>query len=85
MILWADANLQPLPQSGQFLRDFDFEAHDGQGEIDTTTDIALAKRFDDVAAALAFAHRSPACRPTRPDGRPNRPLTATTWQFRSVE
>lgn len=65
---------------GQFLQDFDFEAHDGQGEILLTNDLEKAKRFDDAVAALRFRNTIPKCRPRRPDGHPNRPLTATNWQ-----
>lgn len=81
MQLWGDAFGNATPADGQYLKDFDFEAHDGQGEITMTPDIAEAKGFADFPEAHAFWKRSPECRPTRPDGKPNRPLTATTWEF----
>jgi hypothetical protein len=81
MQLWGDAMGQPLPADGQYLQDFDFEAHDGQGEITMTPNIEDAKGFPSFVEAHAFWKRSPECRPVRLDGKPNRPLTATTWQF----
>ena len=70
---------------GQFLREFDHEADDGRGEIEVTQDLALAMRFPDLAAAIEFRNRVPRCKPTREDGQPNRPLSATTWEFTKVE
>lgn len=69
---------------GQYLRDFDFEANDGRGEIDMTPDLAEAKRFPTLADAVAFRNRVPECKPLREDGKPNRPLTATHWQLHSL-
>lgn len=85
MVLRGQANGQPTPYDGQFLKAFDFEAGDGVGMIDTTTDVNEAKHFADVAEAIAFRNTSPECKPTRPDGLPNRPLTATNWEVTSVE
>lgn len=70
----------PTEFDGQYLEDFDFEAHGGRGEITTTPDLARAKRFRDVLDAIAYRNTVPKCRPLRPDGRPNRPLTATHWE-----
>lgn len=71
----------PTPFDGQFLLSFDFEADGGRGLIDMTTDQDQAKRFADMAEAVAFYQTSPKCKPVRDDGRPNRPLTATNWEF----
>lgn len=84
MILHGDALGRATGFDGQYLRDFDFEAHDGVGLIDMTPDLQRAKQFADLAEAVAFWKRSPECRPTRPDGQPNRPLTATNWEFRTI-
>lgn len=81
MKLISDAFGNPTGFEGQYLMAFDFEAHDGQGLIDMTPDQAQAKVFADLAEAFAYAHTSPECKPTRDDGKPNRPLTATTWEF----
>jgi hypothetical protein len=72
-----------LPNDGQFLRAFDFEAHDGVGEITLTPFMAEAMRFPDAVAVLRLLQRSPECRPIRADGRPNRPLTAANWSIES--
>ncbi len=79
MRLWGAADGQATPFDGQFLKDFDFEANDGLGEIDMTPDIEEAKRFDSMAEALAYYQRSPAGMPGR------RPLTSTNWEFTSVK
>lgn len=69
---------------GQYLKTFDFEAHDGTGEISFTRDPDDAKQFADIGEAFAFLKRQPDCRPIRPDGHPNRPLTATTWEVKAI-
>lgn len=84
MILRGDAFGRPTGFDGQYLRDFDFEAGDGVGLIDMTPDLQRAKQFADAAEAVAFRNRSPECRPLREDGLPNRPLTATTWELRTI-
>jgi hypothetical protein len=85
MVVRGQANGAPTPGDGQFLKAFDFEAGDGVGMIDTTTDVAEAMQFPDLADAIAFRNRSPECRPTRADGLPNRPLTATNWEVVGVD
>jgi len=81
MILRGDSLGEPTGYDGQYLKDFDFEAYSGQGMISMTPDLAQAKRFASVFDAWEFRKRQPVCRPLRPDGLPNRPLTATTWEF----
>lgn len=83
MILRGFANGQPTPYDGQYLKDFDFEAHEGIGELTTTTDLQEARRFDSFVDAFDFYRRVPECRPLRADLQPNRPLTATNWEFTS--
>ena len=84
MIQRGRADGRSLPGDGQYLRDFDFEAHDGQGEVSLTPNVAEAKVFSDLAEAIAFWKRSPECKPRRWDGRPNRPLTGANWEFTSI-
>jgi hypothetical protein len=74
----AFANGVPCPIAGQYLMAFDFEAHDGRGFGEFTRDTAKAMQFASEVAAWEFWKRQSTTRPTRPDGRPNRPLTATT-------
>jgi hypothetical protein len=73
------------PGDGRFLATFDFEAHGGIGEAGFTNDPAMALRFPDMNATMAFYKRSPACKPLREDGKPNRPLTATHWSLEPVD
>lgn len=73
------------PFDGQYLKAFDFEAHDGQGLIDMTPNIDEAMKFETFTDAFNFARTSPKCKPIRPDGKPNRPLTATTWEFAPIQ
>lgn len=75
---------QRTPYDGQFLQAFDFEAAEGQGLITMTRELESAMRFADIGEAMAFYRRSPECKPLRPDGQPNRPLTATNWSFERI-
>lgn len=85
MVQCGAADGRPLPGDGQYLASFEFEAFGGQGEIALTPNLANAKRFPSAAEAFVFYRTSPQCRPTRPDGRPNRPLTAANWELRPVD
>ena len=66
---------------GVYLRSFDHEAFDGQGNADFTDEIADAMRFADHGKAMEFWNRIPKCKPLRPDGKPNKPLSATTVEI----
>lgn len=81
MKLCGDAFGRPTDHDGEYLKSFDFEAHDGVGEIVMTPDIQMAKMFDNFQEAFEFWRKTPECRPTRDDGKPNRPLTSTNWEF----
>ena len=48
------------------------------GDLITNVDPAKAKRFDDKAQAFRFVRQQSKNVPLRPDGLPNRPLTAFT-------
>src|SRR5262245_5811862 len=54
----------------------DFEAHSGRGEAVFTHNIKQAMRFANFDDAFAYWRTIPRSRPRRPDGKPNRPLTA---------
>jgi hypothetical protein len=81
MILRGTADGGRTPYDGQYLKDFDFEAANGQGEITMTPDLGQAKRFPNFMAAITYRNTVPKCRPLRPDLQPNRPLTATNWEI----
>lgn len=84
MKMWGTANGGPTPYDGQFLKAFDFEAHDGIGEITMTTDIAEAMQFPSMVEQFEFYRTVPKCKPIREDGRPNRPMTASNWEIITV-
>ena len=60
---------------GEYLAYYDVAAFNGRGEIRTHPDIQFAQKFSDVQAALDCWRQSYGM---RPDGKPNRPLTAFT-------
>jgi hypothetical protein len=66
--------------AGQYLKAYDPAAEDGRGLLVTTTDPAEAKRYS-AAEALAEWKRVSRVRPRRPDGKPNRPLSAFTIEI----
>lgn len=71
------ANGVPCPIVGQYLKEFNFDAHDGRGDGLFTTNPYKAMRFATLEDLFAFYRRASTVRPLREDGRPNRPLTAT--------
>lgn len=72
----------PCPHKGQYLESFDFDAHDGVGFGEFTSDRKRAKEFPDFVAAATFWKTVSKARPTRPDRRPNRPLTALSVEIK---
>jgi hypothetical protein len=67
-----------------WVRTFDAEAHEGQGEAKFTPDAALALPFDSTPEAIAFWRTQSTTRPLRADGEANRPLTAFTVEIRAL-
>lgn len=61
---------------GAYLEWSDPDAHFGRGDDRWTFDIAKAKRFANFTEAMDCWKAQSTVRPLRPDGRPNRPLTA---------
>jgi hypothetical protein len=63
---------------GQYgwLRAYDPAAHAGRGECSWTADPEHALRFESLTAAFECWQQVPHNRPTRTDGKPNRPLAA---------
>lgn len=67
--------------SGHYIAGCDFDAFGGIGHAQLTLQRARAKVFDSAEEAMRFWQtRSRVC-PTRPDGKPNRPLTAYTVEI----
>lgn len=69
------------PIDGQYLESYDPEAYDGRGDVSFTQDIRKAMRFSNTGEAMAFAMQTSKKRPLRPDGKPNKPLTAFHLMF----
>jgi hypothetical protein len=65
-------------EPGDYLVAFDPEARGGRGEALFSPDISEAMRFVDGMAAMTAWKMQSRTRPLRPDGKPNRPLTAYT-------
>jgi len=70
----ADGRTEGTP-FGCYLAQYDPEANDGRGSASWTPDPAKALAFESVEAAMMCYRAQPKAHPTRPDGKPNRPLT----------
>jgi hypothetical protein len=85
MVALGFANGVPCPHAGQYLLSFDHEHDDGLGWGEFTKNRAKAKRFDTREELFEFWTRVPKCRPLRPDGQPNRPMTALSVTTEPVD
>ena len=70
------AEIEGQTEYGPYLEWADPDAKDGFGDDRWTDDVAKAKRFPSLAAALECWKAQSTVRPFRDDGRPNRPMTA---------
>lgn len=70
------------PHDGQWLAFYDAAANGGRGEILTTPDLDRALVFPSMVEALHCYRQECGM---RPDNRPNRPLTAFTVAFLSLD
>jgi len=78
------ANGAKCPIVGQYLKSFDFDAHGGQGDGVFTFDKAEAMTFESTMQAWDFWRTQSKVRPLRPDGKPNRPFTASSVTIEPV-
>ena len=82
--------LKPVvPASGEprdwlYLKSFDPDGHNGWGDTQLTDNIAEAFRFNSTAHAMEFWRQQSKTKPLRPDGKPNRPLTAYHATFENT-
>lgn len=74
----ADANGEPSPHDGMYLSRYEPDAQDGRGLVEWTKDPERAIPFTSLMHAREAWMRVPVTRTKRPDGHPNRPLTAYT-------
>lgn len=70
------ANGQPCREAGSYIKNFDAEAYPARGSVLLTWEPEDAKRFSNQQQAFEFWQTQCKHEPVRPDGRPNRPLTA---------
>lgn len=70
------ANGKPCSEAGSYIKNFDAEAYPGRGSVLLTWSADEAKRFNNQKQAFEFWQTQSKKEPIRPDGRPNRPLTA---------
>lgn len=82
IVLHGYAN-QPY-KNKQLLKRYDPEGNAGFGDIQVTNDPRQALLFDSPSDALTLWKVTSKTRPVRPDGNPNRPLTAFTIEIISV-
>ncbi len=80
----ADGPIGAGPLPGQFLYDFDPDFFDGFGKATWIKDAKQALRFETIAEALNCWKTVSTVRPTRCDGKPNRPMTAYHITFATV-
>lgn len=69
----------------RYLSAFDPEAHEGRGLVTFTTNPNEAIRYETTTAALEAWRSESRTVPLRPDGKPNRPMTAFTIELVDTE
>lgn len=82
----ADA-LGDQREAGKYILSFDpqYPHPLGIGKLELTKSIEMAQKFPNLELAMAFWKQQSPTVPLRDDGRPNRPLTAYTITFESVD
>lgn len=70
---------------GPYLEWSDPDARNGLGDDRWTDDLGNAKRFTNFLEAMNCWKAQSTIRPFRPDGRPNRPMTAYSVQPQRIE
>lgn len=75
----------PCPEQGQYLCDYDPDGANGRGIIRWTPDITKALIFRNMDAAMDTWRLQSKRIPLRPDGQPNRPLTAYSIELAPVD
>jgi len=79
------ATVQGTVQLGKYLEWSDPDGRGGMGDERWTDDVTKAKTFPTFADAMECWKAESSIRPVRPDGRPNRPLTAFSITVEKVE
>lgn len=76
------ADGRPVPNP--YFKSFDHEAHGGLGRAVLTADWRESLTFSSFEEAVEFWRKQSKTRPLRPDGKPNRPMTAVTVEVREL-
>jgi hypothetical protein len=61
-----------------YLQEYTADGFGGQGNLSVTNSLKLAKRYPDMRSVLEEWKSVSTTHPIRPDGKPNRPLSAYT-------
>ena len=64
--------------SGMYVAEYDPDGNSGFGDVRFVRDVCDAMHFDSMSEAAQLVNATSTVRPVRPDGLPNRPLTAYT-------
>lgn len=72
------------PLDGKYVKGFDPDAFDGRGNVTGTPTREHAMQFPEAGEAFLFWTTQSTVRPMRPDGKPNRPMTAYTINVERV-
>jgi len=81
---WGFADGSDCPMEGQYVETFDHDAYGGQGYGVFTSDPSKAMRFKNTTDAFEFWNKVSTVKPIRKDGKPNKPLTATTVSIERI-
>lgn len=71
--------------SGKYVKSYDPDGNCGLGDIVITEDPTKALKFESAEDAIRLWKAQSKVCPIRPDGRPNRPLTACTVSIEKCE
>lgn len=74
----------PCKEAGLYVMDMDVDAYKGIGFLTCAIAPQRAKTFASPGAAMEYYRRTSKVTPLRPDGKPNRPLTAFNVEFLQV-
>lgn len=85
MLIWIGRNEATGEVINGWLKQYDPEANGGQGFFEVTDSRDEALVFETVEEVHACWTQVPKALPKRPDGKPNRPLTALTIEARPAE
>jgi hypothetical protein len=72
---------QSSEADGMWVKSYTPDGHDGRGHIELTENRHEAKVYPDALTAMSEWRSVSSTHPTRPDGKPNRPLTAFTVEI----